>query len=944
MALKIPIEHTKLVDSAFDGSKDFPFEVKTSQIAGLIEDMTHGRRTSYLISGYRGSGKSSLIKKLQLDIEAAEANKPEADAKTVFFFLDIPKYESRSIILRKIIRTFYAQLAEEKRNEPVYKKLQANENTNVKLEQLHDLYEKTFYDVSHEVSKTKVKKKIKTYRYTLDYKGLVTTIVSLVLFFTTVIGALIGWDLGAIFESKTFTNILIAVLAALWATLRVLEHEQEHQREKTSVDARIKKSFYDDEIAEYYLKERLAALKDDIKPIFVLDELDKISEHTEIESVINDLKPLFLSGHASFIVVAGQTFFYHYFHSSRKDDHILSTLFSKVYHVELQTPASLRLTFNTLSKVDKTGWTPEQFNYYDAFVDKLIFESRRVPRKFISIIRQNLKWKEKESWLDVDKELKDLAIYTTFINCLDVVDDKEISREDYPVGIKDLFRAQIYLKAGLIFGMGGSGFSVNELLNDKDPLNPVDESLAPQLKEYLKSLLRKLKEAGILGSKSDDANRKTIYFRKNYQAKQSPDDMLDPVSGLLNEYEGFKRIIKDIYGNLSLGPAGSKDTTPLTEMITTFEQRNVFVVRGKDQEDIKDVLDNGSNLLKTANVVEKAARRFNEFDVRFPELITAAFDFYAQEQFRKNFPEFSIRKDKTELAVSFTATTSVQKFPELLVDVKFRKDAETELNQDITKAYELLLRHNERTGNENCVLLILYTEISQSDLDRLEYTFKQFLREQYASHAKRIFFVPIDTKNLHFIERKLQAVRDQIISLNSNLTPFKFFTQKEGNRPTSSDDHYFSKHLNLGHHSFRVHISPIAGMTHWRFGCKFSNTQEDGGRRRRQSVGVPLFYLEKNSDTSILKYTFYDDSAKHSFTRDTLLANYTSQKLILQVRPIKGGLEIDILDELNVSVIEERVTIMPYSWAFVFAWADAKNYFEFNTIIEEILEIKEETF
>src|SRR5690606_31953378 len=98
--MRIPINHSALVDSPYNGDSSLPFQFTSTDTDDLVQDIVNGKPTCYLISGYRGAGKSSFIRKVEIEVK-------QRDEKSLFVFLNFAKYEERSIVLRKLIRSFY---------------------------------------------------------------------------------------------------------------------------------------------------------------------------------------------------------------------------------------------------------------------------------------------------------------------------------------------------------------------------------------------------------------------------------------------------------------------------------------------------------------------------------------------------------------------------------------------------------------------------------------------------------------------------------------------------------------------------------------------------------------------------------------------------------------------------------------------------------------------
>jgi len=448
MSLKVPIDHLKLIDSPFDGANSFNFEFTHPEIDGLTQDIINGHKTCYLISGYRGSGKSSLIKKLELEVK-------KSDHKFLFVYLNFAKHEPRSILLRKLIRNFYLQLTDKPENIELYQTLKKDKKLALSLERFFELYERTFYEVSKNSNEKKSVKTTVVFGYNANLKDLFLTGASV----ATLATSILGLDL-----SKWYSYLPLGG-SVFWNVLQFRSLEKKKEKEKTESEEKTKNSFYDDEIAEYYIVEILKQFKDYLKPVFILDELDKIDDDKLVEYIINELKPIMLSGLASFIVVAGQSLYYGYYASHTKDDNPLSTLFSKVHHVSLSSVAELKILFFKLMRTNQSELSVIDNHILEAYINYLILESLRVPRKFISLVRQNLVWEGNLSFIEIERSAEELSIYTKTLNRIELIDDQTIASEGFPMPIRDYFNMQLLIMGNKIIKSQGREFT-HETLKD----------------------------------------------------------------------------------------------------------------------------------------------------------------------------------------------------------------------------------------------------------------------------------------------------------------------------------------------------------------------------------------------------------------------------------------------------------------------------------------------
>lgn len=467
--MKIKINHNLLTDSPYSEDTKGLFINPGYEARELILDIKFGQPTCYLISGYRGVGKSSFVRMVEEGIKDEEKtteskkNSDEKKRETVFIHCNFSKYKQRSYVLRNLIRGLYLVLSKDNTFKTIKKRAVRGENqeTNYAL-LLERLYEKTFFETSS--SNTDSIKDVNSTTIEIDWKLFTQTFIATIatiLFF-------INLQSRFIFQNNII-NLILTLFSSSLCLLKFLQIKKTISTSRSVQQELNRKSLYDDEIADYHFYELLSGLHTDFKTVFVLDELDKLDEIT-IDQLLSEIKPYLVSGAATFIVVAGQDLAYKHWAAKRTDDALLSSLFSKRIHIPLMATESFHLIFDKLIDIKKTDLDPEEILLIRGYVDSLIFKCRRIPRAFIGLIRQNLSWQENEVYINIRESVEQMGVFTTTIDLLEVMYDTDIAPRGYEEPIKDFIIMKLYLRSEQILREQDT-FTMEKLISDEQRSN-----------------------------------------------------------------------------------------------------------------------------------------------------------------------------------------------------------------------------------------------------------------------------------------------------------------------------------------------------------------------------------------------------------------------------------------------------------------------------------------
>ena len=458
--MEIEVNSSSLIDSPFDPKASGFFVFDDDQVDDFVNDIKFGLSTCYLVSGYRGVGKTSFIKKVEHLInnpKKSKGDKPPDNKKEIkghekegtstpenkvlFVYTNFAKHDRHTHLIRKLIRELFLTYRKSKKYDE-----EKDDEFKIGFELL---YQRTFKDITetNEDNLTRVQEfslKVNPVKTILKVFTLCAPLILFVPWYVALIRVRFGTVLDFINEN------LIPMGLFVWAIINTLKLRYTFSRKKTIVQNVSTKSLFDDEIAGTLFFDVLKKLKNqNLKVVFVLDELDKVPS-SDLDLLVSELKPYLVCGHANFIVVGGQDFYYKFDNDDNIDDAVLSSIFSKVYHIPLSSAAALRRIFDESIISEKNVKDPIVKKQLDDLVNYLIFTSRLVPRRFITRLRQNIIWKEDKAFLTNHKVPSYVSSCEAVIKLIDSIDDNKLSDETSGA-IRDYVLMKMYIHAQSVF-------------------------------------------------------------------------------------------------------------------------------------------------------------------------------------------------------------------------------------------------------------------------------------------------------------------------------------------------------------------------------------------------------------------------------------------------------------------------------------------------------------
>lgn len=367
-----------------DKLKNLDKELFFSSKKEIYEKMNKMDDFCCLVSGYRGVGKTTLVKSIEGDF----MNEKGEDLN-IFIYQNLDKYESYSLLLRKLIRELFLKISSEKKFK------QFKEDYSDLYKKIGNLHENSFFEIHNKTS-------IDTYFETQKSTSFSTTLKRLIELGIPVLAmflAAINWKTGFLIKD---TGAIGVILSFIWFVTSSIDIGYSVLSKKTNSSQVEKTLLYDDEIAEYHLKNLLKELKEaKVRVFFVFDEIDKIDDPTKLLKMLSDLKHLLLMDYSSSIVIAGQDLFYEYVLSGIKDDGLISNIFSLVIHVPLLKEEVLnKIPSYYFSESEKKEEIIVKRHYFDS----LIINTRKVARNMNNLIVSEIEWQDDTTYIEVTNE------------------------------------------------------------------------------------------------------------------------------------------------------------------------------------------------------------------------------------------------------------------------------------------------------------------------------------------------------------------------------------------------------------------------------------------------------------------------------------------------------------------------------------------------------------
>ncbi|MCC2381999.1 ATP-binding protein [Bacillus cereus] len=727
---RIYVKYDLLKESPIIGDEEHAITMNEEMLHNLKNEIISGSNTSFMVSGYRGSGKTSYINKLEKIID---------DKNIVFIKLNFVSGDEKKNILRRIIRNLafnFLVRDELKEKRPFWKRWISDKNKGHEedLVFLELLNRRTFEEVSNSESFS-VTKEINKKR-SIDFTIIITILTLGAVYTINQFYPFINIEkIKNIIDSIIKLGIdkmivpFITVLLPLILLLRNIKEKSNQNKHSLEFNA---KTLYDDEIAELRLIEAINKLsgntsdsKLDYKLVFVIDELDKVDDIDTLNKLLGQLKPLMLEGNASFITIGGQKLYYMYELEKLVEDPLFQSVFSRHIHVSLPEPKEFIFYFLDVIK-DDSGISISSEYFIGYFIKSLVLKSNRSLRIFINLLKQNIEWDKNtnEPFINIRKD-RVIALQAELLDIIERVLENTLLKGEDPSN--DFFITQLHLVVNNIQINQGK-FQKNELFNKVGGYpewywTKLDTLIDSLLNEMIGNELLELADNSkkkIKGRQANNAQRYfqwkediKIFFEPEFQTVARSyllffEELSKVLFGIHMEFIGMLNLeygFIDVYKELK--NAGLSSSDELDDLLIKFNDIERFITEGKEKGKEKE---KGKD---TWTLIE-----IRDLNTQFviPELLTS----YTQLIMKNELDDYtiSVSSDFNEdMGIDILAVSKENK-KDIVVQISVGRS-----NMNIPRRNQsegLKLRYSRRRGKECEVLSIIYLHGQKSSKEDIE--------------------------------------------------------------------------------------------------------------------------------------------------------------------------------------------------------------------------------
>lgn len=838
--MKIPILISKLTDSPYcEDLKDSFLIDEDDAVKQLVLELNNARPSSFLISGYRGVGKTSFVNRVEEKLEK----------KKIFVSVSLAKYDGYKVLLKKVIRQLYISYEELEIAE-----LEESKELNAKFSLL---YERTFNDVTVLKKQQALNENKRINDVKFDIKKI------LPILFVIIFGTNAVFDL---FNSTAF-NYFLFLLAILWTSLSTWNLNFTQSKSKVDLEEISRKTLYDDEIAEHHLFEILKELKEhNFSVVIAFDELDKIKAVSTVEEIINDLKSLLLCGLSNFFVIAGQGLYYQLEKSKYTDDPVLSSLFSKTIHIPFLKYSSLKKF--CLNLVDDEEIKKDEL--FNSYFDYLILEAGSIPRKLSNLIRDQLIWEGDKAYIIVDDSQKgQFDFQSKILGIIIKIIDGDLPKITSNVVKLDFFIAQIHLWLYKIKGYKSVKFAIEEVIAVSNyDLKEYPEDYIAQLNSLCELLFDRLIEEKIL-KKEYDKNFHVNYYswleivEDGGNSNNEPDIPIDSNSpDLLREFIELEQYVRGIYIDLVDGETWDSPKRTLKQMINKLSDMEVVSKNWSNSNKINSIIETRNKVVHGIKIDNDDLNTIQSFRFDIGRLKAELIEDYTFYVTKRHLKEYVVTKENKS-GFDFIANSDTDSIVFEVKYLQFGRPDSRNINEIINK----FTNHLQVFSNKTHYVLFFYQPNGRKSYDDFYTRFHDVIANKLPELKNRFHLYYTSEYRGDASSGRIETYLNQVISKikTVNLTIQDMFPGKWQNEYELKDGRTGKENVEIKD-GFKYFVNEKHV-----FNLDLVEIDKEKGAIRFRKVGIGLDNREAFNDLKIINENKYEgtepDGTKITYTR-----------------------------------------------------------------------------
>lgn len=446
------------------------FVGREAELQALAERVYYSNGGSFLITGYRGVGKTSFVNRVIARVReiAREPASPERGAaQIVDIYMSIARPLSAAELMHHIVRRLYERLVELK----LFDSLPLHLRDDITL-----AYHRTSMSITKKMAETLTKE------YGVSEAGVAGTLLAA--------AAKFSWSRT---ESRSrddeFSFLSYDDKAAEMDVLRIARQLSRGVDRPLTAFERVKSLFG-----------KSRPTHTEIKVIFVFDELDKLDEEADakkkpfLDRLLGDLKNLFTTSGLSFIFVAGRDLYDRWLADVGRGD----SVYESVFCYDRYLPCMWEDVRHVCSEF--IGVFPPDDDVYaaeEAFVDFLKYRGRGIPRRVVREFNQYVQWSASKPQLSFSiDDIRRFRFYAELQKALESEDAEMFlpATRDVSPTEDDKSRLGAYYVIDWVLAHGAAPFTAEEAVAASRALNvkiaPAKELAATAVSSILRLLVK----------------------------------------------------------------------------------------------------------------------------------------------------------------------------------------------------------------------------------------------------------------------------------------------------------------------------------------------------------------------------------------------------------------------------------------------------------------------